>query len=94
MHKKRAQCAAIAGGAFILMSLADPRASIAQSENACREEAHEFCRNLEPEHGTLKRCLQEHFGDLSSACRAHLQQRSERSQDQNERGTRRTRAPR
>ena len=43
----------------------------------CRDDIREFCRNHEPGHGAVKRCLQEHSGAVSSSCRASLQERSD-----------------
>lgn len=68
---------------LIVALLATPSRDIAQSGGPCRDDVRQFCNHLEPGHGTRLACLQEHSGELSSACRAQLQERSER----------RTRAP-
>ena len=65
--------ARVAIAAAILVGLAGSRSEIAQALAPCAADAHTFCRGLEPGHGAMQRCLQEHLGDLSSACRAHLQ---------------------
>jgi hypothetical protein len=65
-------------GAALVAMLACPRNAIAQTNAPCRQNMRAFCVNLEPEHGAMQRCLQEHMGDLSSSCRAHLQRGVER----------------
>jgi Cysteine rich repeat len=59
--------------------LACPCDAIGQTNAPCREDIRALCANLEPGHGAMQRCLQEHLGDLSSGCRAHLQRGVERA---------------
>jgi hypothetical protein len=63
-------------GALFAM-LTRPRGAVAGTNAPCSQDIHTFCANLEPGNGAMQRCLQEHLGDLSSACRAHLQRRVE-----------------
>jgi hypothetical protein len=65
--------------AGLVAMLACPRDATAQTNGPCRQEMRALCPNLEPEHGAMQRCLQEHLGDLSSSCRAHLQRGVERA---------------
>jgi hypothetical protein len=64
--------------ALVVAALALPSAGGAQSGGSCRDDVREFCRNIEPRRSAQLRCLQEHAADLSSACRAHLQEQGER----------------
>jgi hypothetical protein len=65
--------------AALVAILACPHNAIAQTNAPCRQDMRAFCANLEPEHGAMQRCLQEHLGDLSSSCRARLQRGIERA---------------
>ena len=43
-----------------------------QAEDGCRADAERFCRGVQPGHGRIMRCLQEHEPELSPACQAQF----------------------
>src|SRR5262249_48984545 len=61
----------------IAVSAPTALAQRAGSPAACRAEIQEFCSNLEPRRSTVQSCLEDHSGDLSSSCRALLQERTQ-----------------
>ena len=69
----------LAIGAGVCAVLVGARSAIAQKGGPCGPDIRVFCTALEAGHGAMQRCLQEHLGDLSSACRAHLQRGIERA---------------
>jgi len=44
------------------------------AQDACRNDAAAFCRDVQPGEGRIARCLKRHEADLSPACRSYVTQ--------------------
>jgi hypothetical protein len=67
----------VAAALTIAVSAVNALAQRAGSPAACSADIHQFCTNLEPRRSSVQSCLEDHSGDLSSSCRALLQERTE-----------------
>lgn len=41
----------------------------------CREDMKKLCAGVEPGHGAIMKCMKEHEGQVSAACKAHMEEK-------------------
>jgi hypothetical protein len=58
--------------------LSQMKARVAAGRQACESDVQKLCSGVAPGRGGIVRCLREHEGDLSQACKDQLAQRPRR----------------
>ena len=48
------------------------KAEIREVAEACKDDAAKVCKGVEPGKGRILRCLKQHEGELSPACKEHM----------------------
>jgi Cysteine rich repeat len=56
----------------------------AQTKNPCADDIAEFCKGVRPGGGRLARCLKEHEKDLSSQCKAGIDEARAKAKEAHE----------
>ncbi len=50
------------------------KANVAAWRQACQDDVHKFCAQVDPGHGNIRRCLHDHHNELSQACQDQIAQ--------------------
>ena len=72
-----AGAAAVVVAALAVGASADPARAQRAGRGVCQDDIRRFCTNLEPRRTVTRSCLEDHAADLSSSCRALLQERND-----------------
>jgi hypothetical protein len=50
------------------------KARAAKWRQACQDDVHKFCAQVEPGHGNIRQCLHQHHDELSQTCKDQIAQ--------------------
>lgn len=53
-------------------NIAKAREEIKEAKEACDEDIQKLCKGVQPGGGRIVKCLKQHEGDLSPACKEHI----------------------
>ena len=50
------------------------KATVAAWRQACQDDVHKFCAEVDPGHGNIRKCLRQHRDELSQTCKDQIAQ--------------------
>lgn len=52
-----------------------------EGKGACRADAEKFCKDVQPGHGNIARCMKQYEADLSPACKERIAEGKEKAKE-------------